>query len=134
MSSDPLELAVQRSETKCELMFIDGRRYRTVKPYYISRALEGLDDDMRTNLAYDCRRDVVAHDLRGLQDRLTLAEHGIKCFSYAEPLPLSLTDHDNLEQYMETIAETLKNELDAELVLCYDYRVRQPVFASIMTC
>lgn len=111
MSSSLIKFAYLRPDPK----------YTYEKPF-IFESTTSYDVPTKTNTEKD---DYVVHleDIRGQEFDYTYAEHGFRYFEHYSSIDQTNTDnHDALAYANETI-ELLKNEFNAERVICYDVRV-----------
>ena len=92
------------------------------KPYHFSGPLDAEDEKARTNIAFE-EHIVPMTDLRTEIDKLDLTTHGFQIKFKPYPDYSGLTEPKGLETYMNSIVQALKEDLNAENVFCYDYRV-----------
>jgi len=97
-------------------------KYSSEKPF-IFESTTSYDVPTRTNTEKD-EYDSKVEDVRGQESKFTYAEHGFRYLVHYSRIDQSNVDnHDTLGYANETM-ELLKNEFNAERVICYDVRRR----------
>jgi hypothetical protein len=111
MSSTAVRFAYLRPDPK----------YLYEKPF-IFESTTSYDIPTRTNTEkdeYACK----VEDVRGQESKFTYAQHGFRYLIHHSKIDqLNIDNHDTLGYANETM-ELLKNEFNAERVICYDVRV-----------
>jgi hypothetical protein len=113
--------------TSCTLSFIKAEKYESIKPYFFSGPLPPDQETLRTNLEYTRRDDVSMLDLRGLEHVLDIQQHGFQFLKRPTAISTEKSEDEFIKSYMEETTLILKDQLNADIVLCYDYRVRSLV-------
>lgn len=130
MASTLAALANTGAETACAMHFLKRSKvYDTEKPYYFSGALEEDQIHLRTNLDYDIHHGINVRDLRGSESLLTLEKHGFELFEHEPKVNLIDPDEEHVKSYLEDLAKTVRDRLNAEDVLAYSYRVCSYIFS-----
>jgi hypothetical protein len=97
--------------------------YATIKPYYFSGPLPEDQEQFRTNICYRTLDHIPIVNLRGQEQRLNVEKHGFQIVKVpAAVLGLDVKGAGRGE-YMEEMAEVVKQRLKATFVLCYNYKV-----------
>lgn len=97
--------------------------YDLEKPYYFSGTLEQDQENARTNLVFTYHNDIPIRDLRGVEHQLKLNIHGFQLLSHTSSIDLVNPDDKQLQEYLVEVSDFIKDQLKAEVVLCYNYRV-----------
>lgn len=69
-------------------------------------------------------KDVSVYDTRGFEDTARLDADGFECLRYPALRSLGPDKMDQTVEYITAVVDLMKRKLNAELVVCYDYRVR----------
>ena len=121
MASSPVKFAYLRPDLK----------YTYEKPF-IFESTTSYDVPTRTNTEKD---DCIVHleDIRGQESSFTCLEHGFRYFEHHSKIDHSNTDNHDALGYASETMELLKNEFNAERVICYDIRVslRSDILADV---
>jgi hypothetical protein len=121
MSSSSIKFAYLRSDPK----------YIYEKPFIFESTIS-YDIPARTNIEKD-EHDVYLKDVRGQESKFTCLEHGFRYLVHHSKIDQSNIDNHDALGYARETMELLKNEFEAERVICYDVRVSIPTTASA-TC
>lgn len=101
--------------------------YDVEKPYYYSGPLPEDQEHLRTNIGFTTHTDIPTYDIRGREGMTNLDTHGFEfrvvptATNISEPV---VREDEIAGAYMEEVAAWLKDKTAAELVLCYNCRVR----------
>ncbi|RWA10870.1 hypothetical protein EKO27_g4235 [Xylaria grammica] len=106
----------------CFLRDLD--EYESQKPYYISGPLPNDLADYRSNIQYDLVNGVFISNLRGHEKKLSLEKHGFQIIEVSEAIGSLDVQGQERNEYIEKMADLLKERLHADLVLCYNYKFR----------
>lgn len=98
-------------------------RYQHEKPYFYSGPLAPEEEAQRTNLAYD-EHTMVVKDIRGHEQELDVEKHGFAFVSHHSGIDLSSRSEEGTHAYINETCSLMQDILDAERVICYDFRVR----------
>lgn len=113
--------------TPCEFSYIKISDHHSVeKPYYYSGPLPPDQEEPRTNTEFASHGNITAYNIRGHEHEASLDQHGFEFRVVPTKVNISQpVDREEKfgEEYMEEVSAWLKNELQAELVLCYNCRV-----------
>jgi hypothetical protein len=108
------------------LTFIDPiPLYEKVKPYAIHVALPNVPASEQTNLVTTERHNIPLIDARTLEaGELTYKNYGFQ-FKYMPALSKRefSTDAESLDHYCRKMLAFVKEEFEADAVMCYDVRV-----------
>ncbi|THV52152.1 hypothetical protein BGAL_0087g00120 [Botrytis galanthina] len=120
------DLAVNSPVSTCSFDYLQRTSlYDTEKPYYFSGPLEKEQESTRTNLTYTTHDNIEVRDLREVENQLKLEIHGFQLLSHRSSVDLADPDTDQLQRYLLEVSNFIKNQLNAEVVLCYNYRFRR---------
>jgi hypothetical protein len=118
------DLAKDSPVITCSFDYLEkSARYDSEKPYYFSGPLDSDQEPARTNLAYTTHDNIQVRDLRGKEQKLKLEAHGFQLIAHTPKTDLTDPDEREVQNYLEEISSFIKDELNAELVLAYSYRV-----------
>jgi hypothetical protein len=109
------------SSTFCYLKWTP--KYVSEKPYYYMGPLNPEDEHLRTNLVYENGPEVNIQDLRGNENVLCLARHGIQFLKCDSEDPNDLKFEDIPHDFLDKISRIVKQELHADTTIVYDYQV-----------
>jgi hypothetical protein len=117
---------VDTSQSSGSLFFIkDLALYDTEKPYQYGGPLEPSQEHLRTNIKVETVQRVPVHDLRQLSlTKFTLTQNSFQIMNQPSRYADRLKTEDVLQQYLEETTNLLKELLRAELVVCYNFKVR----------
>lgn len=112
------------SSSYIDLTFLKNLlEYENSKPYYISGPLPENQENVRTNIQYETLYRVPLSNVRGFENKLSLARHGFQIMK----IPNDVNDLDirgnQKQDYVEKITGLVEKELGAPFVMCYDCRV-----------
>jgi len=125
MTSLLSRLTQNSAVSSCSFDFLTkSELYDSEKPYYFSGALEPEQENQRSNLKYTTHDGIELRDLRGLEHLLSLEAHGFELLRHESKANLVEPSDDDLERYLEETSTFVKQHLDAELVLAYNFRFR----------
>lgn len=98
--------------------------YVTEKPYYLS-AIPSRNQPEATNLEYSLHRGTPIYDIRGFEAEFSLAENSFAFVTktFAHAASAGRGEKDGTEKYLREVADWVKDEQNAERVICYDFRV-----------
>jgi hypothetical protein len=116
-------------ETRSSLSYIKfSPKYETEKPYYYSGPLEPGEEGLRSNVEYETHDHIPICNLRGQEQHLSVEENGfeLKCLPFHADSNALKEGREELEAYINALSSWMKERFDAEIVLCYDYRVHMP--------
>ena len=121
--AEPLSVLFE-STVSCSFLFLsDLLLYQTTKPYFYSGELKPEHECQRTNLVYTEHDGIQVRDLRGFQHKLDLGFHGFCFLSCQSKVDLSIPNETTTLAYLRETCATIKDLLEAEKVVCYDYKV-----------
>jgi hypothetical protein len=103
--------------------------YETIQPYELI-GFPDIPEADRSNCVFETRYDIDVQNVRGHESLFTLSEHGF-CFAKhsSKCLPTTVADRFDLTgnmppvAYIEETANFVKEKLNAENVICFDWRV-----------
>lgn len=101
-------------------------KFERERPYRLIN-VEPTPEVPITNMEFDTIQDVPIKDLRDINDRLSLKNDAMKLYMWPFDTS-SLTCKEDIQKYNTEMAELVREELGAERVFVYDYRV------SILSC
>lgn len=102
----------------------DSSRFATEQPYFYQGPLDPECEHLRTNVEFEAHHDVPVHDLRPKASLLELEKHGVQLLHHPSSFADDLLDSEKLNSYLVECNNLLRAELKAELVVCYDVKVR----------
>ncbi len=117
-------------ESRASLFFIkDLDLYESEKPYRWAGPLTASQEHMRSNIVIEGRENIPVRDIRSKVESgfLSLDQDGFQILSHRSKHTSFLNNGDNLMQYLQETADILKRILAAELVVCYNFKVRIPL-------
>ena len=95
------------------------------KPFYNGR-LRPADEGSYEKPQYKIVTDIPIYDVRGHEHKFDLQTHGFCFQKHAATANIKPTsDKVSIEQYISGLAAILKEQQQAELVFCYDYKFRR---------
>jgi len=118
------DLAVHSPITTCSFDYLEkSDLYDSEKPYYFSGPLEKDQESGRTNLTYTNHDGIQLHDLRGVEHQLKLNVHGFQLLNHHSQIDLVDPSDEQLQDYLREVSFFIKDQLEAEVVLSYNFRV-----------
>lgn len=117
-------------------------KYRTEKPYYVSRELPKELQDRKTNLQFG-QHPVEARDIRSHQEEFTLDHEGFCVVNYPSSIRFPalghpVTESDTISDYLKETTKFVRQELVADLCLSYQIIVclfsKTPGLPFVMQC
>ena len=128
MASVLPQLAQGRPTTVCSFDYLsDANIYKLEKPYYFSGPLEKDQEQSRSNLEYTTHGNISLRDLRGSEKQLSLDVHGFQLIKHIPRVSLDHPDDEQIQSYLSETADFLKDTLDVEIVITYNYRVNSSI-------
>ena len=110
--------------TRTSLRFVqDDPIFHVEKPYHFSGPLEFAEESRRSNLSLK-PQEVLVTDLRGHFNLATIDNNGFQLEYYRSKFLESLQQSKGLQSYMNETVSHIKELFDAQMVVCFDYRVR----------
>ncbi|KAF1983922.1 hypothetical protein K402DRAFT_294859, partial [Aulographum hederae CBS 113979] len=97
--------------------------YEQEKPYYFSGSLLPSEEQKRSNLTWE-RHEASVRDLRGLEAKLNLEEHGFEFFNHVPKANLTDPSDLDVQTYLLEMTALITEKFKAELVLCFNYKAR----------
>lgn len=98
----------------------DLELYKYEKPYMIAEA-DHVPEDKRSNIKLEWRHDVPVEDIRGRASNFTIENNSFEFVKLNSGFPSG--DAESLIAYVESVAELLRQRLEADRVICYDTTV-----------
>lgn len=124
MATTLAQLVNGQPATLCSFDYLSrDKRYDNEKPYYFSGPLSKDQEHARSNLTYTTHDGIKVRDIRGLEQRLSLEVHGFRLIRHEPRVSLEEPSEQQVHDYLRETAAFLKETLDAELVVTYNYRV-----------
>ena len=125
MRSTLAELGGSQPLSVCSFDYLSrDKLYDDEKPYYFSGPLSKDQEKARSNLAYTTHDGIKLRDIRGFEHSLSLDIHGFRMLKYKPQVSLVDPDDQQIHGYLTETSNFLKEVLDAEAVITYNYRVR----------
>lgn len=126
MASTLSQLAQNSAVTDCSFDYLTrSELYDAVKPYNFAGALGPEQESHRSNLTYTTHDGIKLKDLRGSEHLLNLETHGFELLRDEPKANLDEPSDEDLATYLEETAAFLKQHLDAEFVMAYNFRFRK---------
>ena len=123
MTSMLAKLAEGQRVTVCSFDYLArDQLYSKEKPYYFSGPLDEDQEYARSNLAYTTHDGIKLHNIRGLEQALSLDIHGFELLKYTPQASLVNPDEEQIHGYLAETSGFLKKALNAEAVITYNYR------------
>ena len=117
---------ITRNQSKMQGTFYylkDIPKYKSQKPYYYASELLPEQEKFRSNIERAPYAGTIT-DVRGCEDLISLDFHGFTVSKLPSQVSnTNLKDEQACEKFLLAVAEWMKEFMDAELVLCYEYRV-----------
>ncbi|KAI1378150.1 hypothetical protein F4677DRAFT_36455 [Hypoxylon crocopeplum] len=101
--------------------------YHTEKPYLVFWPEDNNDSKPipTTNIQLEKHDGIVVHDIRGREEDFKLEANGFEIYRHSSAIPLPLCSKEHVEGYKRETEELLKDRLNAEVVFCYEARIRK---------
>lgn len=99
--------------------------YHSEKPFNCQA--KDLPGGEITNLVFETNSGIPVQDVRGRQNEFTLKEHGFMFVNHESQVKSEVGSMDFIHQYLEETIGLLKQQFQADKVICYDLRVRLEV-------
>lgn len=96
--------------------------YQHEKPYRIIPSAEENYQHSLTNIVPRFHDDIHLTDVRERISKLSLDKHGFQVLSHTSNVP-ALDDLPSVAAYKKEVDELLTKHLEAERVICFDFRV-----------
>lgn len=97
--------------------------YETEKPYTFIGPLDISKERYRTNIRLNVKHDITVRDVRALDEDLSIDREGFQLIKQPTHAFIHRTQTHHLQEYLKEVVGLVKQELGAELAICYDYRV-----------
>ncbi|KAL3426804.1 hypothetical protein PVAG01_00313 [Phlyctema vagabunda] len=99
--------------------------YKYEKPYLL--IFEPPEGFPRTNIRLDKRKDVILEDIRGREDKFSLAQHGFQLLKIESSLRAQDFEDDQqvTSTYLPEVAEALRKLLNASRVQVFEHLLRK---------
>jgi hypothetical protein len=101
----------------------DSPLYQSEKPYHFSGPLDSTEESLRTNLTFEWHCNIPVKDIRKHATKVKLDVHGFQVLEHTSKFLDCVQETIALEAYMNESIDLLKAELNADVVICFDYRV-----------
>ena len=108
-------------ETSLNFLKADSR-YEVEKPYYISQ-MHALPDSSKTNLEFEIQKGIRIIDVRAKKDEFRLFRNGFRWLNHRSSFNVLDGRQSTAESYLRETAAFLREELNAEQIICYDFCV-----------
>ena len=94
------------------------------KPYYYNGPLATGQEALRSNFGYEVISNVPVTDIRGSETQLTLEEDGVEVVNFTPRTSLAAPwESLPIQTYLDEVAAFVKQKLQAQHVLAYNYKV-----------
>jgi hypothetical protein len=113
----------QGPEITAEFNFINGDDFTSIKPYFYGGDLPSDKEYLRSNITYKPVADIGVVDIGGCKDEFNLEQHGLEFLEPTDLLRALPGTEDELKRYLTNLAEWLRDVLQAERAIVYDYAV-----------
>ena len=101
----------------------DSPVFQSEKPYFYQGPLEPDQERFRTNIVFETH-DVLVKDLRSSVASLSFRRHGLQICSRPSQFTGRLDTQEGLTNYLNETNDMLRKEIGADVVICYDAKVR----------
>jgi hypothetical protein len=95
-------------------------RYKDEKPYMIAEA-DHVPENKRSNIELEWHDNVPVEDVRGRESDFTIEHNSFEFVKLGSSVPFP--DAGSVSAYVESVAELLRQRLQADKVICYDTTV-----------
>jgi hypothetical protein len=102
-------------------------KFESEKPYYVSGDLPEHLSAVRSNYGYEICSNIPVEDIRDHEGDFRLEDYGFQVFRLPDHFKINqLEQEDRRLGYLDDLVSYITTLLAAEVVVCYDYRVRVP--------